>query len=799
MVRPFLHDMAEGIRLEDQPASWSTFDLETFSAGKRLWDCRQKAVENAVKILYRFYERIADYRPGDCEKSSGVNSFRGHLVLAGVILLISNACNGQQSPSPGKPDPVAVEIKTLTKAHTRVVWCQDIGDGSDTFAVGSNLQLMGYDSDDGRGERAILSKPSSYARPMLTPRGNRIIFSDRNEKKVYIVNWDGSGLKTLVSGYALGVWGNPDTGTEWVYVGTKVTNANSTAYHTICRYQIDQPETSELVWDKTLLDSDNLQLSRDGTRSCGVFPWPDCGIAELPNIAWKKYGNGCWPSLAPDNSYRFWIFDGAHRNITLFDGEPEARRQIRINNAPGIDGHEVYHPRWSNRAQFMTITGPYTVGDSANKIRAGGQDVEIYMGKFDSNFKTIEQWVKVTHNKNADFYPDIWIEPEVSAPQADQPARAASPRPGKLKSQIDWPGNTKGLVFLWENRSKNNEVRDASVTRICNAEPRDLARYGKYFEMDLSGGAFIAESGADALLTECKKSNQVGVEAVLTPKAETSSSAASFALDERAVKKDSSRHSSKARRPSDGSFHIISFASGTNAWNFILQEANDQLIFRLRTTQTDKIGKAPSIELCRLRAGAPHHMIVSYSPGRLECFLNGKVVLSTDSVQGNLSNWTQQPLIFGDAREGGHDWSGALEGIALYNRSIGEEEAMRKYAAYSKRLKTRAPAERLVVDARLKEASGIPTPESITPYRRALVVNRYDVVNVIEGQCSGDQVLVAHWAILDGRTLDTAERRIDALYRVILEPFDDRPELEGERLIMDSDAFLLPLYYDVGS
>ncbi len=34
----------------------------------------------------------------------------------------------------------------------------------------------------------------------------------------------------------------------------------------------------------------------------------------------------------------------------------------------GVDGFEVYHPRWVTDSRFMTMTGPYKAGDSANRI-----------------------------------------------------------------------------------------------------------------------------------------------------------------------------------------------------------------------------------------------------------------------------------------------------------------------------------------------------------------------------------------------------------------------------------------------
>jgi hypothetical protein len=51
--------------------------------------------------------------------------------------------------------------------------------------------------------------------------------------------------------------------------------------------------------------------------------------------------------------------------------------------------------------------------------------------------------------------------------------------------------------------------------------------------------------------------------------------------------------------------------------------------------------------------------------------------------------------------------------------------------------------------------------------------------------------------IEDGRVLKDAKREKGKTYRMVLERYDDHPELEGERLIMDSDEFKLPLYYEL--
>ena len=108
-------------------------------------------------------------------------------------------------------------------------------------------------------------------------------------------------------------------------------------------------------------------------------------------------------------------------------------------------------------------------------------------------------------------------------------------------------------------------------------------------------------------------------------------------------------------------------------------------------------------------------------------------------------------------------------------------------------------ARRVVVQARLVEPGPIPTPESILPYRNALVVNAYDVVTAIDGNYGASRILVAQWAIRDGQILPDARKETGAEYALVVELYDAHPELEGERLIQQSDDPTLPLYYDVGN
>lgn len=61
MATFILQDSIQSLSFEDLPANWNTFDIKSFSTNKSLYDYQQKAVENAVKVLWQYYENQHDY------------------------------------------------------------------------------------------------------------------------------------------------------------------------------------------------------------------------------------------------------------------------------------------------------------------------------------------------------------------------------------------------------------------------------------------------------------------------------------------------------------------------------------------------------------------------------------------------------------------------------------------------------------------------------------------------------------------------------------------------------------------
>ena len=308
----------------------------------------------------------------------------------------------------------AAEVHALTGAHTRVVWVQ--GDGTDPYALGSQLVLMGLDTDDGRGERVILSERGSYVKPLLTPRGEQVVYSthpDLGDPSVHIVNFDGSGGRRFDRGIALAVWEHPSDGSEWIYIGS---NGRGMNVQTITRVRLDQPSQREEVWNGDAITFDTFQLSPDGKIAGGLFPWPAAGVADLETRTWRQLGEGCWTALNDVGTPLFWYFDGAHRNLLMVDVNRERRWTVPINAAPGFNNPEVYHPRWARHPRFMTMSGPYDQG-GANQVRSGGTQAEIWLGRFSGDFTAVDGWARVTSNAGGDSYPDVWID------------RAQSPHP----------------------------------------------------------------------------------------------------------------------------------------------------------------------------------------------------------------------------------------------------------------------------------------------------------------------------------------------------------------------------------
>jgi hypothetical protein len=669
-----------------------------------------------------------------------------------------------------KHDP-SKQIEALTGAHTRMVWseCAEPKD-SDTFATGDSLLLIGVDTRDGLGERAILSKPGNYARPLLTSDGTGIIFSDKNTVRkggkkhyapvVYRTDWEGSKPIRLAEGYAVDCWKDPATGTEWIFAVQEIrpTKGVSLEAQRLVRFPLNEPEKMETVYDETPISPDNVQFSRDGTEACGLFPWPHAGILSQSGGKWKvrQLTIGCWTSHSPDNSGVLWAFDGDHKSVHLYADDGARTWQLGFSDAPGVKGRELYHPRWSNHPRFIVATGPYIKqkGGNGSVINKGGATAQVLLARLSPTADKVEAWVQVSDDKTGESYPDAWIE---GAEQANLEGHSLTHQQPVASAEA-WPLQREGLLFLWRDRvSLNSFAQRDGHKNEARIEGHNAGRFGRFQEMQLDGGSFELESeGAEKVVAHLKEQPQAAFEAVMLP-GDTAAG--------------------------EGGKEPLSVFTGPEF--FVFWERGKLGVMSPKGGMWESSEPLPT---------TPFHLVVNRGadPAKsFEAFVNGKP-FGLGMRAGTLTAPPMEAITFG----GG--WNGGLLNVALYDRVLAAEEISRNAEAMQQRIGSLPPPPpRVRLRGKLVELSAMPTPEAIEPYTSSLVEYVYEVEKVLEGEFKEPRVLVKHWAMLNLHTVRGLPREVGKSYELTLERAEDHLHLQGERVMQDTTAFDLQPWFDV--
>jgi hypothetical protein len=334
-----------------------------------------------------------------------------------------------------------------------------------------------------------------------------------------------------------------------------------------------------------------------------------------------------------------------------------------------------------------------------------------------------------------------------------------------------WPSQRDGLVFVWETGDAANLVFDPVIDsdRAFNLQATGLARLNGHFAMEVGRGSYILDpQEALHLLGAIKRSNEWALQAVVRP---------------------------AAASPAAGHASIVAWAGGKRGYNFRLVQRGRVLVLELRTSHK---GSKKELELFEIPVDRPSHVVVTYTPGRLVAYLDGEKRVESSDLVGDFFQWREGPLVFGADGKAGGDWNGVLEGIAVYDRVLELGEVEEDHLRYWTKLDRRAAIPRRVVEARLGARSKIPTLAEISPYREALVVFEYEVEASPEGELPPGRIRVAHWAILDGKTLPITRAAAGQILRLAVEPFDANPQLESLYLADTlTDAGGLPFFYAV--
>ncbi len=454
---------------------------------------------------------------------------------------------------------------------------------------------------------------------------------------------------------------------------------------------------------------------------------------------------------------------------------------------PGIWEVRARHGEHTLRAQVV-VEAPRAPQVSRADLRTGGRQIVVRFDedvRFEDPVISLESGLEVADWHAGDDGRSLVIGLERRLVDADrlhlQGVFDQAQVPNRMPpAEIEvaapsWPSDRRGLVFLWQTADAANLVYDpeVGVEQTYTLEPRGLARLDHDYAMVLGGGAFAASpKAAGNVLAAAQASNELTLEATLT-----SSDLAQI-----------------------GPARIMTFSTGLRQRNFTLGQEGRFLNLRLRTGSKDPNAEQSEIRLFELEAGRPDHVVVSYRPGRLAIYRNGEQLRVSEDIQNGFNRWKPSELLFGDEAGGGRDWSGTLEGIAIYNRILKAGEVRENFLRSLQIRRERPPVPRLVVRGRLRAKSTIPTLDKIAPYRQALAVFDYEVAAVLKGEYDQQGLRVAHWTILNGEKLPVAAAAVGATVRLVLEPFGDNPQLEGHYLSNTLEPRNgLSLFYDVGS
>jgi ferric-dicitrate binding protein FerR (iron transport regulator) len=228
-------------------------------------------------------------------------------------------------------------------------------------------------------------------------------------------------------------------------------------------------------------------------------------------------------------------------------------------------------------------------------------------------------------------------------------------RESVTKQSCNWPVNRKGMLFAFQTADKPNLALDpiTQVWQRSTVKPRGDVRYSDAATMRLVNGMFVATGADKAIVMSCRQSNELSIQATIRPD----------------------------RLEQSGPARIISLSSGEPSYNFVISQTQDQLVARLRSS-----AGPVELNLGGITTGEPTTILLTFKPGRLVCHINGDKIVDRNDVGGDLSNWVGQTLVFGNEVDGTLPWSGSIEGIAIFNRFLDDDEAKANVAEYRRLL-----------------------------------------------------------------------------------------------------------------
>lgn len=135
------------------------------------------------------------------------------------------------------------------------------------------------------------------------------------------------------------------------------------------------------------------------------------------------------------------------------------------------------------------------------------------------------------------------------------------------------------------------------------------------------------------------------------------------------------------RADQTGPARIVTYSADPFHRNFTLAQENNDLVFRLRTSQANLNGTNPEIVTPDVFIpGSRQHIVMTFDFSDCRVFLDGKQLLNTPLSARNFSSWDPTyHLVFGNENTGDRPWIGSIGSLTLYDRAISAYEVATLY------------------------------------------------------------------------------------------------------------------------
>lgn len=675
-----------------------------------------------------------------------------HLVYQLFIIGLLVGC----APRDPSQSPAAKQLVEFTGFPTKITWVEDTGDpiGGDYPGTRRYHRLMVLATAEGAEPRILIDGPDrNFYRPQISSCGEWVVFSDHGQHTMHKVPFAGGDEVSLGDGRVLSVRWDEESGVDWLYFMVRETEERHKLFRKELRENAPEPE---LLWqtERFTLGS----VSADGRMVMGQFGWPHVGMIDLETRRMRALPDGCWPDISPDNRYLGWIFEGTHNSVRMIDLlEPDTHWRVVLNTHPEVAAGRIYHPHWGNHPQFVVFNGPFR-----GQFWEHRNEVELYLVRLDPGLRRVEDTLRITYNVVKDMMPYVWVDHGIQWPAAGEARRAA------MEASADvWPADHEHLVNLWKRQEADNGFTNVltGVSSIGSVQARGLGRFSRRGMMDLSIGWFEAAFPSEALAQAIVPSAVVAFEFVV--------------------------HGAPADHSHDGILLDVHSEDG----------GSDRLQVRWRGNDLVAVARQGDKEHLLLKDKMPptnrayRHILVQISDFHMQVIVDGQLILFPE-IGGRtrpLSSWNSIRATYG----GGNGLPVKLSHAAIHKNfmrgdAVGEAASAALLSA-GRTGEVAPPA--LRVRAELVDVSPTPSPEGIAPYRRALISAVYRIEEVLEGEYPEQEIMVQHWAIMDGELRPDAVRSIGEVYEMRVEPVEANPQLRSEYTVMDVENLFLEPYY----